>query len=515
LARQGVEPGDIVILIGTHDIDLYPAWLGCVWIGAVPTILAEPSVRVDREVYSERMRELVLRIGAKAVLVSGIVDASVSFIGKTPRFLYSEVSNAVDPAPAPFEPSPDDLLLLQHSSGTTGLHKGVMLTHEAVARHAIAYHDRIGLNANDVVASWLPLYHDMGLIACFLGPLLAGVPVVWLSPFEWVLSPSSLLHAAGKYGATLMWLPNFAFHVLAQRTREVQGTFALDTLRGVINCSEPVEGDAMDAFAARFRDDGLRPEALQTCYAMAENVFAVTSTGTGEGPRSLVADRGVWQREHRIVEAKSGVRLTSSGRPVSDCVVRVVSDDGEPAPPLTAGRLVIRSPFLLAGYFRRDDLNRSLFSPEGTFDTGDVGFLDHQGHLYVTGRRKDVVIVGGKNVYPRDVEEVGERVPGIRPGRVVCFGTSVPSLGTEALVVLAESDEPPDRWLDISRRLKVKVASELDLDVADARIVPRKHLRKSTSGKLARDGNREWYLAGRFGSPHPQFREPVREVEEC
>jgi fatty-acyl-CoA synthase len=504
LHARGVVRGDVVVLIGTHDPDLYAAWLGVVWLGAVPTILAEPSVRVDRAVFAARLRVLLDRACARVVLLSARVAAAGLELGAVPRFGYDELAAGDGPVPAPLAPAGDDLLLLQHSSGTTGLHKGVMLTHGAVMHHAASYATVLAPRDDDRIVSWLPLYHDMGLIACFVSPLIAGTPVIWLSPFEWVAAPSLLLRAAHEHRATLMWLPNFALQVLATRTREPAGTFDLTAVRAVINCSEPVTEEAMSAFAARFAADGLRADALQACYAMAENVFAVTSARRDDPPRMLRARRDLWRAEHRVAPPDDGgptVSLVSSGRPIPDCDVRIVGDDGAPLPPLAAGRVLVRSPFLFSGYFRRDDLNTGLRDADGFFDTGDVGLVDADGHLFVSARRKDIVIVGGRNVYPQDVEQVAAEIEGVRAGRVVCFGVEIRGLGTEGLVLLFESDEPSEQWSELARRLRVAVPSRLDLDLVDVRAVPRGELRKSTSGKLARSGNREWYLDGRFGTP--------------
>lgn len=510
LRGRGVARGDVVVLLGTHDADLYAAWLGAVWLGAVPTILAEPSVRVDRGLYAARLAAQMERIEARAVLVSPRARTDGLDLGSVPRFTYAQVAAGDGPVPEPIRAGADDPLLLQHSSGTTGMHKGVLLSNGAVMRHAASYGAVLGMGPEDLVATWLPLYHDMGLIACFVSPLIAGAPVVWLSPFEWVASPSLLLRVASEHHATLIWLPNFAFQVLATRSREPAGTFDLRALRAVINCSEPITSTAMDALGARFAADGLRPEALHTCYAMAENVFAVTTTRPGDPPQILSARRDEWRAERRVVlsgvhpeSPLTTVSFTSSGRVVPECELRIAGDDGHEQPPLVGGRVLIRSPFLLTGYFRRGDLNADLLGADGFFDTGDLGFLGPDGHLFVTGRAKDIVIVGGKNVYPQDVEQAAAEVDGVRAGRVVCFGVDVSGLGTEGLVVLCESELPPERWNDLSRRVCAAVPARLDLDLVDARVVPRGELRKSTSGKLARSGNRAWYLEGRFGAPPP------------
>jgi acyl-CoA synthetase (AMP-forming)/AMP-acid ligase II len=278
----------------------------------------------------------------------------------------------------------------------------------------------------------------------------------------------------------------------------------------------------MQAFCDRFVPDGFRPESLQTCYAMAETVFAVSTSDAHCRPRLRRIYRGAWQTEHRAVAVNDplpmepigggaeAIRSTSeaivhvsNGRCVPDCEVRIVDNDGQPLPRCSAGRVLVRSSFLFSGYFRRDDLNTGLFTDDGFFDTGDIGYLDEESHVYITGRRKDLVIVGGKNIYPQDVEESAAGVPGVHPGRLVCFGVEQRSLATEGLVLLLESDEPESDWVQLAQRVRKAIPARLDVDLLDVRVVARSTLRKSTSGKLAREGNRQWYLEGRFGAVPP------------
>jgi len=507
LSGRGVARGDVVVLMGTHHADFHACWLGCAWIGAVPSVLAEPSVRVDRGVYWSRLKALLERIDARALLTDPQISVDSTWPAERPRFSYEETVASGTPGMDPLEPQPGDLLLLQHSSGTTGLHKGVMLSHGAVMRHTASYTRGLALEANDVFASWLPLYHDMGLIACFVTPLISRIPLVWLSPFEWVANPSLLLHAVSTWRATHMWLPNFAYSFLAQRVREPAGSFDLSCLRAIVNCSEPVTAEAMDAFASRFSGDGLDPGALHACYAMAETVFAVSASTGVAPPRRRRVDLRAWQDEHRAriaspatPETPSAIHV-SNGPVVGGCQVRIGPVEGGAAAlaPGEAGRVWVKSTFLFDGYFRRPDLNSQLFDAQGYFDTGDLGYLDDDGHVYVTGRLKDLVIVGGRNVYPHDVEAVINGVDGVHPGRVVVFGVPHRGLATEGLVALAESDRPEGQWSEVVRGVRKSVPSLLDLDLLDVRVVAKGTLRKSTSGKLARGGNRDWYLGGRFG----------------
>jgi acyl-CoA synthetase (AMP-forming)/AMP-acid ligase II len=502
--EHGLRAGDVVVLVGTHHIDFYATWLGCVWLGAIPTVLAEPSVRVAKEIYWARLGELLARIGAWGLAADPKLKIENSLLAVPHVFRYDQIAAGSGPAPPRALCPPDGTMLLQHSSGTTGLHKGVMLSHASVWRHAESYNRNLKMGSHDVIASWLPLYHDMGFIACFVSPLILGVEIVWLSPFEWVANPALLLDAVSRHRATLAWLPNFAFAFLAQRAKAQSGQYDLSSLRALVNCSEPVSQEAMQAFADRFAADGFSPAALQTCYAMAENVFAVTTSDALCPPRYRRLDRKSWHNDHRSVPVEdsdpAAIIHVSNGRSVADCELRIVDDSGKALPAGHAGQILIRSPFLFGGYFRRDDLNAGLFDAEGFYNTGDLGYVDEDGHVYVTGRMKDLVIIGGRNVYPQDVEQVVNQVPGVHAGRVVSFGVPMRDLGTEGLVVLVESDEPESAWEEVAGQIRTAVPARLDIDVADARVVPRGQLRKSTSGKLARGGNREWYLDGTFGA---------------
>lgn len=508
LQALGVQRGDVVVLLGTHHLDLYGTWLGCVWLGAIPTILAEPSVRVDPAIYWSRLESLLARIKGWGIVADPKIKRQEHLANTTRYFTYDAICASEAAVPERVIPSPEDTLLLQHSSGTTGLQKGVMLSHQAVSRHATSYNQVLQLSCGDHIASWLPLYHDMGFIACFLSPLLSGIPVTWLSPFEWVANPALLLDAVTKDRATLIWLPNFAFHFLAQRVKSEPGRFDLSSLRAVVNCSEPVTAEAMEDFQRRFATDGLSSTALHACYAMAENVFAVSSSSATSPPRKRTILRKTWHDEHRAVDAdptlhshevSSVITHVSNGPCVPDCEVRIVDETGKSLPPDFAGVVHIRSPFMFSGYFRREEASGSLFDADGFYDTGDLGYLDSEDHVYITGRQKDLIVVGGRNIYPQDVEQLAGEVAGVYPGRVVCFGVTIRDLGTQGLVVLVESQEPETAWEEIARQVRLIVPTRLDLDVFDVRVQPYGVLRKSTSGKLARQGNREWYLTGRFG----------------
>src|SRR5690606_13134490 len=325
-----------------------------------------------------------------------------------------------------FRPEPADpqaIAFLQHSSGTTGLQKGVALSHGAVRRQLAAYGEAIGLTAGDVIVSWLPLYHDMGLIAGFMLPLVAGVPLVLMSPFDWVRHPALLLRAIHDFGGTLCWLPNFAYNHCARRIRrrDSEGV-SLASMRLFVNCSEPVRAESHDLFLERFAVHGVTAEMLAVSYAMAENTFAVTQTPPGRPATLDIIDLPALASagEARPVppDHPAAVTKVSCGPPIPGTAVRVVNKDGRVLPERQVGELAIRSDYMLSEYYRRPDL-----APfrDGWYLTGDMGYMV-DGEVFVIGRSKELIINAGKNIYPQDLEAIVNSVPGVHPGRAVVFG---------------------------------------------------------------------------------------------
>jgi acyl-CoA synthetase (AMP-forming)/AMP-acid ligase II len=400
---------------------------------------------------------------------------------------------------AGLQSAPDSIALLQHSSGTTGLQKGVALSHQAILRQLAAYMPALHLASSDVIVSWLPLYHDMGLIAGFLMPILTGAKLVLLSPFEWARAPWSLLHAVSVHRGTLAWLPNFAYNFCATRIpdRELAG-LDLSSWRAVINCSEPMVAESHRLFAKRMAPFGLRPESLATCYAMAENVFAVTQGGIDQPVRLDRVDADALSTERRAVPAEGAVRRTaeivSAGPPLANCEVRVLAEDGTLLPPRHIGELALRSDCMLSGYFNRPDATSAAMR-DGWYLTGDLGYLAG-GEVFITGRKKDLMIVGGKNIYPQDIEYLINQVPGVHAGRVVVFGMFNDSLGTEEVAAVVEIDETAageQSRLGLAIRQAVAAGSEVAL--GPLRLVDERWLVKTSSGKIARGANREKLLA--------------------
>jgi acyl-CoA synthetase (AMP-forming)/AMP-acid ligase II len=369
------------------------------------------------------------------------------------------------------------------------LQKGVVLSHQAVINHVANYSAAIRLVPDDVVVSWLPLYHDMGLIAGFIMPIMQGVKLVIMSPFHWVRDPKILLHAIQHHQGTLCWLPNFAYNFLATRVREIEG-LDMSSVRAFVNCSEPVYAESHHLFAERY---GLREDVLSTCYAMAENTFAVTQGGI-ESPVILdTVDRRTLAEARRAVPAKGDaptVTLVSCGRAIPNCEIQVVDEQRQILSDRCIGEIALRSDSMLSGYYRREDATREVLA-DGWFYTGDMGYLA-DGELYITGRKKDLLIVGGKNVYPQDIENLLNDITGLHPGRTAVFGVFNEQLGTEDIAIVAEVDtQDTEARATILREIRARVAQNTEVTARYVQLVGAGWLVKTTSGKVARGANKE------------------------
>ena len=491
----------IVAVCLYHGLDLHAAFVGAILAGHIPTMIAPPSPRMEASKYTDSFCRMLAHIRPSCVVTDGAALEKLDALALR-EFPGSELIDAaaVRDAGVSLEPrggDAEEVALLQHSSGTTGLQKGVALSHRAVLRHNRAYAERIKLTREDVIVSWLPLYHDMGFVACFLLPLLARVPFVELSPFDWVLRPVSLFEQIERQRATLCWMPNFAFQFMADSVRAAQipDGLSLASVRAWVNCSEPVQHAAHRSFLERFARYGVSERQLTASYAMAENVFAVTQSRAGEY-KVLRVNRRLFTDEHRVErdEGEGSLSFVSNGAPVEGTEVAVLDESGREMPEGRVGELGVRGEYLFSGYFRREDLTREALTEDGWYKTGDLGFVC-EGHVYVTGRKKDLIIVQGRNFYPADVEKVVSNVEGVTAGRVVVFGLANEKTGTEGLIVLAESEEfEGDGARRLALRVRNAVAQELDCTPQDVRVVPPRWLVKSTAGKLARADNRSKYL---------------------
>lgn len=503
--RDGIQPGDVVILILPHGKDLIFSYWGAILYGAIPSILPFLTEKLSPERYRADLASLISITRPSAIVTYPAFEQDVRGALRQGDSVRSVIcsNNILSPSDLTWDKlpgllrSPDDVVLLQHSSGSTGLQKGVALSHRAVLRQLETYSRTIGLSPDDVIVSWLPLYHDMGLIAGFLMPILFGTPLVLSSPFDWVGAPHLLLQAVSRYRGTLTWLPNFAYNFCAQkiRDRHLVGV-DLSSWRAVINCSEPVKKESHQIFYDRFKNFGLRESALQTCYAMAENVFAVTQSDLSSHPvvERVCRESFFLNRIARpAFDGRDAVTLMSSGRALPNVRLRILDERGKDVAERVVGEIAIQSDCMLTGYFNRPEITKKAFL-DGWYLTGDLGYLA-DGELFVTGRKKDMIIVGGKNIYPQDLEALVSDVPGVHAGRVVAFGLFNETAGTEEVVIIAEVEtEDLEERRQITEAIRVMVSKNSAIVPRQILLVGPKWILKTSSGKVARSSNRDKYM---------------------
>jgi len=505
LEREGIQPGEVVVLILQHGEDLVYSFWGAILHGAIPSIMPFLTEKLSPERYRADLSALISVTKPAAIVTYPEFEEEIRAAlqeGDSVRsvMVTNRVESQADVDFASlkgFQRRPDDIVLLQHSSGTTGLQKGVALSHQAVFNQLNSYGQSLSLTEKDVIASWLPLYHDMGLIAGFLMPILSGIPLVIMSPFDWVRAPYRLLQSISKYHGTLTWLPNFAYNFCAQkiRDRHIEGV-DLSSLRAVINCSEPVRWESHLAFYERFKNHGLKFEALQTSYAMAENVFGVTQSRLGSVPVVEEIDREAFMVE-RVAKSpfdgRPAMKMMSSGQPLEDVKVKAVDENGKEVLERVIGELALQSDCMLTGYFNRPDLTEKVFR-DGWYLTGDYGYVSN-GEVFVSGRKKDMIIVGGKNIYPQDLESLTYEVPGVHAGRSVAFGMFDEMQGTEDVVIIAEVDsEDAVEQQKIADAIRLHVTKNSAIALRYVRVVGPKWILKTSSGKTARSANKDKFL---------------------
>jgi acyl-CoA synthetase (AMP-forming)/AMP-acid ligase II len=492
----GVDRGSNIFIQLSLGEDLIYSFVGAMLGGYIPSFVSPPGDRQEPAHYWKQLIHQCQRVEGARLLTSpdlaGLVGTMLGDTGVT--ILSTDALQEHFRPPTPVAVTSDEIALLQHSSGTTGSRKGVALAHRAILDQVGRYAQLLSLDANDVVVSWLPLYHDMGLISSFLLPMVTGTPLVLLDPFEWVAAPWTLLTAISDHRGTLTWLPNFAFHFLARTPLDESLHFDLSTMKAFINCSEPCKAEAFEVFEQRFEKYGVTREQLQISYAMAEAVFAVTQTPIGRAQQALWVS-ACCLRDGRLETDPApddGVCLMSVGAPVPGVLVKVLDEAGNELPDGHVGEIALSAPYMFEGYYREPALTAAAIR-DGFYLTGDLGGL-FAGNLYVTGRKKDLIIVNGKNYYAHDVEEVAGQVAGVKPGRCVAFGLPNAAMGSECIHVVVESEAAEAEFMSIGREIKKAVQQQMGLLIAQAKVVPPKWLIKTTSGKISRWGNREKYL---------------------
>lgn len=503
--HAGVGQGGTVLIFLRHVPELYGSFFGAMLAGHVPSLMPCTSPRQDPGIYWRSHDELLRRIRPDAIVASDRTFAEMEAAGldlSAIRRISIDGLSAENRGEAFSPPPGGHTALLQHSSGTTGLKKGVRLSFDAICAQVESYAGVLSLGDEDRIVSWLPLYHDMGLIACMITPALLGIPVTHIDPFHWLSRPGMLLDLLEKERGTFCWLPNFAFEHLTLTAGRNAANHDLGSVRAFINCSEPCRASTFHRFTEAFASAGVTKDRLQCCYAMAETVFAVAQTPLGRTPRVLNVDSRLMRTEGRVADAEPGapetLEIIETGAVIPGLRVEIRDEARRPLPERHVGEIAIAGDFLFDGY-NADPERTAARIRNGFYHSGDLGFLA-DGRLYVLGRTDDLMIVNGRNIYGHEVEAEIAGIDGLKPGRTVVLAREDERIGSRVMIVIAEraaGAEQSDR--DIRREIADRVFSVFQIMPGYVEIVDEGWLIKTTSGKIGRSANLAKFLEARNG----------------
>jgi fatty-acyl-CoA synthase len=518
----------IVLLLLPHSPELFLLQIGLTLCGKVPAVLPWPTTRVDGLKYQRNLLHQLNRLPADHLItlprLAENLQSGVNFpisgckLADSSRFetMFMDRFTAEprqQPATGTKQHLPEDALFLQFSGGTTGTQKCVVVTGAMLAEQVYRLSEALAQDESDGSVSWLPLYHDMGLIACLYFPLWAGIPSLHFAASDWLLRPELLFHYIQQYRASLCWLPNFAFSYMARRKEMMDGSYSLNHVRAWINCSEPVRRKSVRDFAEQFADWGVVPASLQSSYAMAENVFAVTQSLPGES-LSMVSRAKVKGASLSCGAGSFEViddEYVSSGRCLKGMRLRIIGTDGLPCADFVAGEIQLQTSCLFEGYWDRHGFRRDVFTEDGWYRTGDFGFTANE-EVFVIGRMKDIIIVAGQNIFPEDVEIITSQVAGVYAGRVVAFGVDNEELGTQSIGVVAEmnGEFDPGKVDRMEKEIQSLIIASLGVAPRFVKVVPQRWIIKSTAGKISRRDTRNRFLEQQQAFPVVEGQDAAR-----
>ncbi len=495
----GLRKGDRVALIVPEPDAFVLAFMGALTGGLVPVPMYPPLTLAKMDAYGETVRHILRASGAKALVTTPGLEPMLkqhlvlaAGCNDVKLILDAELEGEPELRPVPpCDVALDDLAFFQFTSGSTTMPKGVMVTHANLAHnaHAIMF-DGLRATSRDRGVSWLPLYHDMGLIGFVVAPIFAQVEVMFLPTMNFIRRPSSWLDAIHRYRGTITFAPNFAYALATRAVSEEQSrAWDLSCLKAMGCGAEPIHADTLRRFTERFARSGLCAAALLPCYGLAEATLAVTFARLDVPMRVECIDPRAMERGHAAPQREGeGLELVGCGRPFGGHELAIRGQDGTALGERAIGEIWARGPSITRGYFEQPDATRESFVG-GWLRTGDLGYLA-DGELFVCGRAKDLIIVHGKNYYPQDVERVASEVQGIRPDQCVAFAR-VGADGSEECVVVAEAQKASGKALrEIASGVKQRVRGELGLTVAEVVLIKRNTLPKTSSGKVRRRDTR-------------------------
>ncbi len=501
LVAQGVEPGQTVAVMLPTGKEYLFSFFGILIAGGIPVPIYPPARWSQIEDHLQRHGGILANSQARLLITVAQAKPLSMLMRAYTDALRSIVTVADLAGHASAHPhvarSASDLAFIQYTSGSTGNPKGVALTHANLLANIRASGAAIQVQSEDVFVSWLPLYHDMGLIGAWLGSLYYGIPLALMSPLAFLARPSRWLWAIHRHRGTLSAAPNFAYELCARKLRDEElEHLDLSSWRVACNGSEPVGADTLEAFATRLAPYGLRREALMPVYGLAECSVGLTFPPPNRGPLIDIIERESFVSSGNAVAAAAGdarvLRMVSCGRPISGHQVRIVDSSGREVGDGIEGRLEFKGPSATSGYFRNPEQTRKLFHGDW-LDSGDFAYIAN-GEVYITGRVKDVIIRGGRHIYPYELEQAIGNIPGIRKGCVAVFGSPDPVSGTERLIVLAESRETQSQAREgMLQQINAAAMAVVGVPADDVVLAPAHTILKTSSGKIRRAASREYY----------------------
>jgi 1-acyl-sn-glycerol-3-phosphate acyltransferase len=504
LIERGLGPGDRVAIMLPTEAAFFGAFFGVLYAGGVPVPVYPPFRRAQVEDHLRRQAAILRNAGASLLIIgSEIRKLGQLMLGLAEDLRHVETVKELSRVGATGEPLPagqDTIALIQYTSGSTGDPKGVVLTHANLLANIRAMGEALAASSSDVFVSWLPLYHDMGLIGAWLGALHYGVPTVIMPPLAFLADPGRWLRAIGHHRATLSAAPNFAYELCCKSVRDedIEG-LDLSSLRMFMNGAEPVSPATIARFTARFAKFGFPPKAMAPLYGLAENSVGLTCPPVGRGPIVDRVERSALSGKGQARTAQPGdataLEFVACGRPIAGHEIRIVDEVGVELPERTEGRLQFKGPSATRGYFRNEEKTKALFDGEW-LESGDRAYIAG-GDVFITGRIKDIIIKAGRNIYPQELEELVGSLEGVRKGCVAAFPSTVGGVGTERIVLLVETRLTEPSKIEALRTRIVEVATtQLDMAPDEVVLAPPGTVPKTSSGKLRRSAARALYESG-------------------
>jgi acyl-CoA synthetase (AMP-forming)/AMP-acid ligase II len=515
LIARDIVPGDRVALMLPTGTDFFTAFFGILYTGAVPVPIYPPMQLSRIEEYLRRQAGILRNAEARilvtvpeALRLGGLLRGLVPSLSAIES--VGSLTMAPGQTPMPTLGDPAATGLIQYTSGSTGEPKGVVLSHANLLANIRAIIKAIDATSAEVMLSWLPLYHDMGLIGAWLAPLYVGAPCYIMSPLSFLARPQSWLWASHRYRATVSAAPNFAFELCLKQIDDVDlAGLDLSSLRFVANGAEPVSILTLRRFTERFGRYGFRPGAMAPVYGLAECAVALALPPPGRVPvidrvrREALSRRG--SADPAPPDDQGAIEIIACGRPVPGHEIRIVDDAGRELEERREGRLEFRGPSATSGYFRNEAKTRELFR-DGWLDSGDRAYMAN-GDVFITGRIKDIIIRAGQHIYPHEVEEAVGDIARLIKGGVAVFGVADPASGTERIVILAETAEAAASERDLLKaHARTVVTTILGSPPDDIVLVQPGTVPKTSSGKIRRAAAKDHYLAQRFDLPRRALR---------